>query len=318
MTKRESELPCDQHAGVGRALDQERLAPRCRCVRHVDFAPLREQRPKVLAHLRELPACADRVGGARARQIDPHFLDDAPRPRAHHQDAVGEEDRLVHVVGDEHDGFRRLREDVGDLALELLARDGVERPERLVEQQDAGVERERPREPDALLHAAGNLVRIVRGKAVELDELHEAFGARLAFRRRKFRDLQAEGDVLRHREPRKQVELLEHHGARRRRLLHALARHEHGALGRGLEAMQDAQQRGLAAPARADDGDELAGADFEANVAQHHQVVAPASAGRSCIRRLPATLSGFGSAAWRDRSHVDQSMWPSIDLRLDR
>ena len=169
-------------------------------------------------------------------------------------------------------------EDVGDLALELLARDGVERAERLVEQQNAGVERERAREPHALLHSAGNFVRIVRGKAVELDQLHEALGARLAFRRRKFRDLQAERDVLRHREPRKQVELLEHHGARRRRLLHAPARHEHGALGRGLEAMQDAQQRGLAAPARADDRDELAGADFEANVAQRHHVVAPAVA----------------------------------------
>ena len=56
--------------------------------------------------LGELPAGADGVGLARPGQIDANLLEDAARPRAHHQDAIGEEDRLVHVVGDEHHGLR--------------------------------------------------------------------------------------------------------------------------------------------------------------------------------------------------------------------
>ena len=42
--------------------------------------------------------------------------------------------------------------------------------------------------------------------------------------------------------------------------------------------MQDAQQRGLAAAARPDDRNELAGRDLEADVAQHLEIVAPAFA----------------------------------------
>ena len=74
-----------------------------------------------------------------------------------------------------------MRQNVGDLALQLLARDGIERAKGLVEQQNVRVERERPGEADALLHAAGNFVRIVAGETFKADEPHEAFGALGAF-----------------------------------------------------------------------------------------------------------------------------------------
>jgi hypothetical protein len=50
--------------------------------------------------------------------------------------------------------------------------------------------------------------------------------------------------------------------------------------------MEDAQERGLAAAARPDDRDELAGAHLEAHVAQRLEVVAPALA----LKRLADIL----------------------------
>ena len=190
---------------------------------HAALPPSREQRPQVLAHGGKLPAGANGVGLARPGQVDADLLQDAARPRAHHQDAVGEENGLVHVVGDEHHGLRRLREDDGNLALQLLPGDGVERAKRLIEQQHVGIKRERPGEADALLHAAGQFVRIVADEALEPDEPHEALGALLDLRGRQLRHLQPEGDVAGDGQPGKQVELLKHHRARRRRRLHALA-----------------------------------------------------------------------------------------------
>ena len=117
-------------------------------------------------------------------------------------------------------------QDAGDFPLELLARDGIQRAKGLVHQQNIRIERKRPRQPDALLHAAGNFVRIVARKTLQADEAHEALGALGAFGRRKARNLQAEGDVFRDGQPRKQVEVLKYDRTRRRRTLHALARTE--------------------------------------------------------------------------------------------
>ena len=47
--------------------------------------------------------------------------------------------------------------DIHEGILEMGACQGVERAEGLVEQQDLRLHGERPRNPDALLHAAGNL-----------------------------------------------------------------------------------------------------------------------------------------------------------------
>ena len=134
------------------------------------------------------------------------------------------------------------------------------------------VERERAREADPLLHAAGQLVRIMADEALEADQAHEALGALLAFcAAGSFATSSPKATLRRDRQPGKQVELLKHHRARRRRLLHALAGNRNLAARDRLEAVQDAQQRGLAAAARADDRNELAGGDVETDVAQHFE-----------------------------------------------
>jgi hypothetical protein len=98
---------------------------------------------------------------------------------AHHGHAVGERQRLLLVVGDEHRGRLRLAQDQLELAAQPRPQRCVERRERLVEQHDLGTGRERAGERDALALAAGQLVRVAVGLVLEADELERVAGARL-------------------------------------------------------------------------------------------------------------------------------------------
>src|SRR5262245_162850 len=66
---------------------------------------------------------------------------------------VGDPRRLLHVVRHDHDRVARLQ--LVDEVLDLLGRNGVERGGRLVHQDDLGLDRERARDAQALLLAAG-------------------------------------------------------------------------------------------------------------------------------------------------------------------
>jgi hypothetical protein len=89
----------------------------------------------------------------------------APRGRVHHGDPVRQRERLGLVVRhvDERDADLLLQ--VDELDLHVLAQLRVERGERLVEQQHRRVRDQRPRDGDALLLAAGELVRIALAEA---------------------------------------------------------------------------------------------------------------------------------------------------------
>ena len=77
-------------------------------------------------------------------------------PSLQDRDAVAEPDRLVDVVRDEDD--RRLQALLQplELALQAVAGDRVERPERLVHEHERRVGGERPRDADALALAAAS------------------------------------------------------------------------------------------------------------------------------------------------------------------
>ena len=100
------------------------------------------------------------------------------------------------------DGRPRLGPDPEQLEVEALARHLVERPERLVHQQQRRRERERAGDRDALLHAAGELPRVVASRSPS------ARRARPSRRPCAFRfaavplqQLERQGDVLRDRAP---------------------------------------------------------------------------------------------------------------------
>ena len=112
--------------------------------------------------------------GAWARQLHGQVRDHAAGPWREHHDAVGHEDRLGDAVGDQHDGRGGTLPEAQELQVEPLAGQRIERTERLVQEQDLRLERERPRERDTLAGAAGQLRRSVRGDArIQADKLGE-------------------------------------------------------------------------------------------------------------------------------------------------
>src|SRR5918993_1831930 len=73
---------------------------------------------------------------ARPRDLDRELAHDAARPRRHHHDAVTEEDRLVDRVRDQNDGLAARHPDALQLRVHALARERIERAERLVHQEE--------------------------------------------------------------------------------------------------------------------------------------------------------------------------------------
>ncbi len=115
----------------------------------------------------------DLVGGA-------DLLDAA---LAHHHDAVGKLQRLFLVVGDEDGGVAGPVVDFAQPAAQLLADLGVERAERLVEQQHARLDGERAGQRHALPLAAGELRRIALFQTRELHEVEQLRARRRGSRR---------------------------------------------------------------------------------------------------------------------------------------
>ena len=80
-----------------------------------------------------------------------------PGPRREQHDAVGQQHRLLDVVRDEQHGPRLAHERARQPALQLRARERVERAERLVEAQHRPAREQRAQERDALAHPARQL-----------------------------------------------------------------------------------------------------------------------------------------------------------------
>src|SRR5688500_9592354 len=97
---------------------------------------------------------------ARVWQVDPQLELDAPGARRHHRDAVGKENRLVDVVRDEQDGLAIGLPDAQQHLLHQRPRLVVQGAEGLVQQQDLRIVGERPGERGALLHPAGEHLRV--------------------------------------------------------------------------------------------------------------------------------------------------------------
>ena len=81
-----------------------------------------------------------------------------------------EEHRLGDRVGDEDHRLLGLRPELQQLLVQMVAHDLVERAERLVHQQQVGIEGERAGDRGALLHAAGQLPGKLLLEAREIDQ----------------------------------------------------------------------------------------------------------------------------------------------------
>ena len=92
---------------------------------------------------------------------------------AHDDDEVGHGHRLALVVGDDDGGDAEPLLQLAELDLHRLAQLGVERRQRLVEEEQPRRQRQRPGDRDALALAAGELCDRTVGEAGQMDEVEE-------------------------------------------------------------------------------------------------------------------------------------------------
>ena len=240
----------------------------------------------------------------------------------HHDDPVGDRQRLLLVVGHVDHGDAEPPLQLADLLAHAAAQPRVQVGQRLVEQEHGRLEDEGAGDGHALLLAARQLAGQPVPEGVEADR-GEA-GARQSPRLPPAPpgDARPVGDVVEHAHVREQRIALEHHAdvAPGRADVGDVAVADQDAAGRRrLEAGDQAERRRLAAARGAEQGDEAAGLDGEAHVANRGHLAiglahalehdargasAPAHAAR------PVTM-GAGAAPGRRRRRSPTRSWIS-------
>ena len=87
----------------------------------------------------------------------------------HH--SIGDAERAVHLVGHHDAGHAELAVQIDDQLIDLGAGDRIEPGAGLVVKQHFRIQRNRPRQPGALLHAAGQLRGHLVGVLAQADQL---------------------------------------------------------------------------------------------------------------------------------------------------
>jgi hypothetical protein len=157
---------------------------------------------------------ADEVGDVLVRRRSHQLLGRAElddRAVAHDRDPVAEPQGFGQVVRDEQHRLAGLVLKPHDLVLHVAPDQRVERTEGLVVEHQLGVDRERARQADALLHPARELVGELRRHVLQPDQPQHVGGAREPLVLGDALDLLPEGNVLDHGPVREQAEVLEHH-----------------------------------------------------------------------------------------------------------
>ncbi|MNP38421.1 hypothetical protein D3C76_1319330 [compost metagenome] len=155
------------------------------------------------------------AGAAWARKVQAQVFDKATGARAHHQDAVGEEQRFVDIVGDEHHGGADAGPDIQQQLLHAGTGLRVQCAERFVHQQQPWAVDQHPGDFGPLLHTAGQLVGPAPGKVGQPHQLQHFTCLPVTFGPAQALHLQAEGHVVEHATPGQQGMVLEHHAALR-------------------------------------------------------------------------------------------------------
>jgi hypothetical protein len=213
------------------------------------------------------------VGGAEKRGDELGFgtqieirrgTDLEEAPVVEHREPVSDLERLLLIVRHEDRRDAELVLDSAQRLPQLAADSSVKRTERFVEKEHFGLVREGARERDALLLPARELVRTPATEARELDELEQFVAPSGTLPGGNAADAQSELDVLRDRHVAEECVVLENEAdpARTRRRAGHVAPVEENAAGVDLREPRDhPQHRALAAPARAQEDEELAGAN---------------------------------------------------------
>jgi hypothetical protein len=160
-------------------------------------------------------------------------------------------------VRHKHHGFFRGRPQLKQLLVQLVPYNFIERPKGFIHQQQLGLNRQRPRNGNPLLHSARQLPRKLLLKTAEVHQFQIALDPCCGIRRP--HDLQRQPHILFHCAPRIKRRRLKHIaiGPRHPCLRRAHAIHRHGAARRLFQIGNHPQKRGLAAARRADEGNKI-------------------------------------------------------------
>ena len=182
---------------------------------------------------------------------------------------------LFLIMGDKDAGHVQFVVQSAQPAAQLFAHLGVQRAKGLIQQQHLGFDRQGPRQGDALPLTARQLRRVAIGQPVQLHQaqqvMHPTPNLRFGGACRPRAHAQAKSDVLKHRHVAKQRVVLEHKADLALAHMHVgrvFAAESDAACVGGFEASNDAQQRGLAATRRTQEGQQLARADVQADVVE--------------------------------------------------
>ena len=250
------------------------------------------------------------------RDADGHVVRDLGRPARQQHHVVGEIDRLLQIVGDEH--HRRPR--VHEQRLQLIAHEQrhlvVERRKRLVEEQHLGLDHQRAHYRDELLLAARQLVRILGEVQGDAETVDQAFDARISFRARDVPEFQGVTDIVDRPQPREQgfPVVLEH--VTEVGVAQALAAEPDGALV-GLQQPRDQVDEGrFPATVRAEHRHETAARDVEVEGVVDGRLAEGLGQAPDRDMRLPrrrrrrrrrARVNGFSGRAFSHPLHLADS-----------
>ena len=173
---------------------------------------------------------------------------------AQHHDDIGHGHGLALVMGDQNRGDIQALLQLADFHLHGFTQLGVQRRQRLVEQQQLGMRSDGPRYCHALTLAARQFRHRTINHLLQLDQLQQLADPRLLLGLADAAQLERVSDVFTNGHVREQRQRLEHHAEialMRRRMADVFTVQADFAAGQGFQPGDHAQQGGLAAARRA-------------------------------------------------------------------
>jgi len=192
-----------------------------------------------------------------AGSVDPHLRENARRRRGKQNDPVRQSDGLFDAMGHQQRHHRPARHELGEFGPQPRGKFGIERNERLVEHQEIRLDGEGTRQGDAAGKTERKLARIVATMFRKFERGEQLREFRPASMRRQ------EPDIVFDRAPGQQPRLLEDDAKLAGR------GQPNAAFEIAVQPDDDAQERGLAASGRADQGCDLARLERKRNLAEH-------------------------------------------------
>ena len=205
-----------------------------------------------------------------------NLADTGLRAVGEHHDPIGEQQGLIHIVGDHHRGDTSLLADLHQLLLEIAPGEGIQGTKRLIQQQQLGPDREGPGYGNPLLHATGEFGRAFIRRRAESHQLDVGLHNRGAFLPAGIRHdgIHSQGNVLANALPGQQRVVLEHHHAIGTRIGDLAAVHQDAALAGLGQARHQVEQGGFTTAGVADQRNKFTVFDLQINILNGNIVTA--------------------------------------------